>query len=656
MKKIFQRKNQNLNQNPDSHEAKGRPSFLEFLKKRKKIWISTVASAAAAVVVVAVIVGNTGKSASATTTVTKSAKAQTGDISTTISSTGTLAADSGSSLELPVGIKIKKVLVSSGDTVKKGQKIATVYKSSVANVLLTINENIDDIENAIDDLDYSDTSSDDYLQYLVYNQELKDAEKLQSRLKTMLTTGYIKATRAGIISDINISNNTEITSSDSSSQESSSSTSESSSSTSSSGSGSTTATNTSSSGTITATALTASTDANDTDADAIITMKNLSSFKISTPKSGSQMQSKISSTKYYSGSIVWKTNGKKTTGKFESGKTYTAEITLQAADGYQFSTEDDYYDSISLGDATLVKVSSDGKKMTIQTAWTIASDSATSSDGTSSGSSSSTKQSNASSSKSSASSSGSTSSSSDTDTSSSESSSVQSSSTSSSSSSTSSDSSSDDSTVSLTTVDTTDAVTIASSKKMVVSVSVDESDINSVKVGQTAEVTVSALSDTDSYDGKITDVSSSSTSSSDSSVKYTVEITIDKEDGMLEGMSASCVITVEEADDTILIPSAAISESGGQTYVYTSKESDGTLSGKTTVSTGLSNGSQVQITSGLEEGDTVYYQITTSDSSSSDSDTSQKGNGDMSQMPNSSSQSGAPSGGPSGSSGNGGQS
>ncbi|BAK48166.1 membrane-fusion protein [Clostridium sp. SY8519] len=102
-----------------------------------------------------------------------------------------------------------------------------------------------------------------------------------------------------------------------------------------------------------------------------------------------------------------------------------------------------------------------------------------------------------------------------------------------------------------------------------------------------------------------------------------------RESGMLEGMSASCVIHVEEADHAILIPSAAIRESKGSTYVYTSKDSKGNLAGKTKVSTGLSNGTQVQITSGLSEGDTVYYTVTETDSSSSKSDSSSAKNGSI---------------------------
>ena len=110
---------------------------------------------------------------------------------------------------------------------------------------------------------------------------------------------------------------------------------------------------------------------------------------------------------------------------------------------------------------------------------------------------------------------------------------------------------------------------------------------------------------------------SSSTTSSNGSSKYTVEITIPKEDNMLIGMSASAVINISEAENAVLIPINALQESGDKTFVYTEKDSEGNLSGEVEVETGLSNGSQVEITSGLSNGDAVYYLKTTSDNEDS---------------------------------------
>ena len=158
----------------------------------------------------------------------------------------------------------------------------------------------------------------------------------------------------------------------------------------------------------------------------------------------------------------------------------------------------------------------------------------------------------------------------------------------------------------------------------------DELDINDVEENQSAQVTLDALED-ETFDGTVTDVGGTASSSGSGSAKYTVTISIPKEDDMKVGMSASATITVGESDEnSILIPVNAIQEEGSSTYVYTSVDEDGNLSGKTEVETGLSDGDQVVITDGLSEGDTVYYEKT-GNVSGSGSDTrgsqSQQGGG-----------------------------
>lgn len=153
------------------------------------------------------------------------------------------------------------------------------------------------------------------------------------------------------------------------------------------------------------------------------------------------------------------------------------------------------------------------------------------------------------------------------------------------------------------------AFTLASNDSMILSVSVDELDINSVSKDQEAEVTLDALEDS-SFTGTVTKVGSSSQSSGNGVAKYTVEITIPKDTQMKEGMNASAVITVEEKKDVVTIPVNALQEKGDKTFVYTKKDDEGNLSGEQEVSTGLSDGDKVEITDGLSEGDTVYYQKT----------------------------------------------
>ncbi|MCI8730608.1 MAG: biotin/lipoyl-binding protein [Lachnospiraceae bacterium] len=135
---------------------------------------------------------------------------------------------------------------------------------------------------------------------------------------------------------------------------------------------------------------------------------------------------------------------------------------------------------------------------------------------------------------------------------------------------------------------------------------------------QEAQITLEALED-QLFTGVVTQVSDR-TSGSEGSAKYTVEITVDKEESMRVGMSASAVIITDKKENVVTIPSDAVQEQGPRMFVYTQYDSEkGVLSGIQEVETGMSDGEKVEITSGLEEGDTVYCQRQESSSSDGES-------------------------------------
>ena len=177
-------------------------------------------------------------------------------------------------------------------------------------------------------------------------------------------------------------------------------------------------------------------------------------------------------------------------------------------------------------------------------------------------------------------------------------------------------SSDDSSSMGTSSSSTITALSVASSTSMTVTVSVDESDILYISEGLEAQVTVSSVSD-DAVSGTVTDIDTEASSSSGVTT-YSATVTIDKTDDMLSGMSATVVIVIEGVDDALLIPVDALYQTSSTSYVYTEyDESTGELSGMVEVTTGLSNSSYVEITSGLEEGDTVYYASSSSDDTSS---------------------------------------
>ena len=194
--------------------------------------------------------------------------------------------------------------------------------------------------------------------------------------------------------------------------------------------------------------------------------------------------------------------------------------------------------------------------------------------------------------------------------------------------------------------------TISPDDTMTLEVSVDELDINSVEIGQEAAVTFDAIEDKE-FTGEVTEIGNTALVNG-GVAKYTVSVSVPKDEEMKQGMNASATITIENRENVITIPVNALQEKGNKVFVYTEKDEDGNLSGETEVTTGLSDGTTVEITEGLSEGDTVYYNKSGNTDSGSGNDSSMPDGmgdfGDMSGGPGGNSDSGN-SGGPGGNGG-----
>lgn len=152
------------------------------------------------------------------------------------------------------------------------------------------------------------------------------------------------------------------------------------------------------------------------------------------------------------------------------------------------------------------------------------------------------------------------------------------------------------------TEDLTEVATISPDVSMSVTITVDESDILSLAVGQKADLTVSSVSE-DTLSGIVTEIDKSGASGS-----YTAVIILDKITGMLPGMTASVDVRIEGVDDAVIIPVDALHQTSNGAYVYTSyNEETQEYGGRADVVTGLSNNNYVEIKTGLNVGDTVYY-------------------------------------------------
>lgn len=138
-----------------------------------------------------------------------------------------------------------------------------------------------------------------------------------------------------------------------------------------------------------------------------------------------------------------------------------------------------------------------------------------------------------------------------------------------------------------------------------INLTVDELDISRLSIGQPVTVTLDALPG-QSFDGSITLIDPNG-SSAGGDTKYTVTVSIARTQDMLEGMNASVTAELACHDGLLLIPAAALYEDAGGTYVYTGTDKNGEPSGPVAVTTGLSDGTNVEITGGLSDGDSFCY-------------------------------------------------
>lgn len=151
------------------------------------------------------------------------------------------------------------------------------------------------------------------------------------------------------------------------------------------------------------------------------------------------------------------------------------------------------------------------------------------------------------------------------------------------------------------------AVTVVNMANLQIKVSVAEVDLAKVKLGNPAQVTLDALSGK-TYNAKVTAISPSGTVTQ-GVVNYPVTLVLtDADNAIKPGMTANLTIEVERRDDVLLIPTRAVRTQGNQKIV-TVRVKDQSV--QKAVTTGLSNDTSIEITSGLQKGDAVVVNQTT---------------------------------------------
>lgn len=149
-------------------------------------------------------------------------------------------------------------------------------------------------------------------------------------------------------------------------------------------------------------------------------------------------------------------------------------------------------------------------------------------------------------------------------------------------------------------------VTLYPNISMSITIGIDETDILALQVGQEAEVTVRSASE-ESLTGVVTEISKVASTTS-GVTQYSAVVTVEKTDSMLAGMTAEVDIQIEGVENALIIPVDALHQTSAISYVYTSYNAETQqYGGMVEVVTGMQNDNYVEILSGLNAGDTVYY-------------------------------------------------
>jgi macrolide-specific efflux system membrane fusion protein len=165
---------------------------------------------------------------------------------------------------------------------------------------------------------------------------------------------------------------------------------------------------------------------------------------------------------------------------------------------------------------------------------------------------------------------------------------------------------------------------IVNTRTMTMTVAFGESDVNKLKVGQTATVTPDALSGVE-LGAHVTSISPLGTTSSNV-VSYDATLTLDQSDSSVKpGMSASAAVFVAQAQG-VNVPNAAVTGNGSLATVTDERNGKQT---QQQVAVGLRGDSRTQIISGLSAGDQVVIKTTLPPLSSATTSTTSGSNGTL---------------------------
>lgn len=155
--------------------------------------------------------------------------------------------------------------------------------------------------------------------------------------------------------------------------------------------------------------------------------------------------------------------------------------------------------------------------------------------------------------------------------------------------------------------DGTTIATVANMNDLIFRGNIDETEVGRLTTGMTMKITIGALQDL-KFDARLEYISPKATDQNGTNqfeIKAAVNLPTSSEQ-IRSGYSANAEIVLAEARGVLSVPESAIEFSGNDTFVYVVKGSGKEKTyERRKVTTGLSDGINIEIRSGLKKGETV---------------------------------------------------
>ena len=158
----------------------------------------------------------------------------------------------------------------------------------------------------------------------------------------------------------------------------------------------------------------------------------------------------------------------------------------------------------------------------------------------------------------------------------------------------------------------TSLVTLYDASDVTMEITVSEDDYKAIDQDGEVNITYTAYPDV-VYNGVISEVSDVAYDSSSGEVYYTITVTVQGDvSGLYEGMTGDVTCVTKETKEVTYVSNRAIFRDGTRSYVKV-RDENGNIVEKD-VTTGFSDGVNVEITEGLSQGDTVLIESKVSES------------------------------------------